>query len=395
MATRLFEGAGGPADHGARIEALKSAAIRAVQSGDTATAISSFEQLLAFDPRNADILSNLGKLCYSSGDLEAAIKWFANACAAAPHNQGLRTNYLSALVIAAGQHSSGGNIPVAITCLRTALAEDPGHSSARIDLANLLELSGVRAALDDFMPGATPAQLGTHVLIACMPKSGSSFLKEVLCRLTGWPDTPLSYAYLQNEQELYLPYLLRAASSDTVTQQHCRATGPNTQILQAFGIRPIVLLRRIEDIVVSLTDFYDHGATLNTFFPDLWPTLGQAAKYDLVIDHVMPWYASFYASWERAARRGRLECLFVTYEEMIADKPATTARIAGFLGLDKTAEECAAAVRAADGDTVKTRFNRGGAGRGEEALDDDQKARLRRLFSTYGTLDLGRVGLAG
>ena len=53
----------------------------------------------------------------------------------------------------------------------------------------------------------------------------------MLCKRTGWLDTLLSYTYLWNEQELYLPYLLRAASNNSVTQQHCRATGPNTQIL--------------------------------------------------------------------------------------------------------------------------------------------------------------------
>ena len=31
-----------------------------------------------------------------------------------------------------------------------------------------------------------------------MPKSGSTFLKETLCKLTGWPDTFLYYAYLRN-----------------------------------------------------------------------------------------------------------------------------------------------------------------------------------------------------
>src|SRR3546814_18105807 len=55
-----------------------------------------------------------------------------------------------------------------------------------------------------------------HVLIACMPKSGSSFLKEAVRKLTGWPDKALSYAYLQNEQELHLPNMLRLAMEDTV-----------------------------------------------------------------------------------------------------------------------------------------------------------------------------------
>jgi tetratricopeptide (TPR) repeat protein len=394
MASRMSDVASGPESRAARVEALKSAAIQAVQTGDLISAISSFEQLLALDPQNADILSNLGKLYYGSGDLDAATRKLGEACAAAPHNEDFRVNYHSALVITADRHASAGNVRAAIACLRKVLAADPAHPPARIGLSNFLALSGARGELRDFMPHATPELLGTHVLIACMPKSGSSFLKEALCGLTGWPDTPLSYAYLQTEQELHLPYLLRTATTDTVTQQHCRATDPNIHILQAFGIRPIVLLRRVEDIVVSLSDFYDQGAIYNTFFEDLWPTLDRAAKFDLVIDHIMPWYATFHASWERVARLGRLECHFLTYEEMIADKPAAIARVAAFLGLDKSGEECAAAVVSAEGDAVKTRLNKGGAGRGEAALDDAQKTRLRRLFETSGTRDLERIGLA-
>jgi LPS sulfotransferase NodH len=259
---------------------------------------------------------------------------------------------------------------------------------------NALELSGIRAELGDFMPGLAPDRLGRHVLIACMPKSGSTFLKEVLCALTGWSEAQLSYAYLQNEQELHLPNLLRVASENTITQQHCRATGPNTQIMQGFAIRPIVLVRRLEDVVLSLSDFYDAGAVTNTFFGAVWPTLDSVGKVELIIDHVMPWYAGFYASWERAVKLGRLECLFVTYEEMIADKPGAVDRIAAFLGLGKSVAECAAAVTRIDADAARTRFNKGGAGRGAAALSEEQKARLRRLFAGYGDVDLGRIGLA-
>jgi tetratricopeptide (TPR) repeat protein len=394
MATQMVKGASASLGTPAQIQALQAAANQAVQSGDVPAAIHNFEQLLTFDPNNAEIISNIGKLQYMTGDLDAALGMFAKASGIAPANEGFRANHLAALMLSAEENSKSGNFTAAIDLLRTALTVDPGHPNPRIDLATALELSGTRAELGDFIPNAMASQLGTHLLIACMPKSGSTFLKETLCALTGWPDTPLAYAFLQNETEIYLPNLLRAASSNTVTQQHVRATAPNVQILQGFGIRPVVLVRRIEDIVLSYSDFNDSGAITNTFFGDVWPTLDQAAKYDLIIDHVMPWYASFYASWELAARQKKLDCLFVTYEEMIADKPSAIATIAGYLGLGKTAADCAAAVQAVDSDGAKTRFNKGVAGRGGAALDDNQRARLRKLFTLWGDLDLERIGLA-
>lgn len=392
MATRMFDGARAAGD-ASKIPALQAAATQAVGNNDIPAAIENFEQLRGLVPGNPDLLSNLGKLYYMSGNLELAIERFGDASTAAPHDEGLRGNYLSALVIAASNHGAAADYPAAIACLRRALANDPGHANARIELATMLELSGTRAELCDFMPQTTPDQLGTHILVACMPKSGSTFLKESLCALTGWMDTPLTYAFMQNEQEVYLPNVLRVAPSNTVTQQHCRATGPNIQIFQAFGFRPIVLVRRLEDIVLSMADFYDSGATTNTFFGDAWPGMDQAAKYDLVIDHVMPWYASFYASWDRAVRLGQLDCLFVAYEDMIVDKPATIMKIAAFLELGKSAEECAATVQAVEADASKIRFNKGVAGRGAAALSDAQKSRLRKLVSTYGDLDLTRVRL--
>jgi tetratricopeptide (TPR) repeat protein len=382
------------------VNALIATAKTASETGDYPTAIKSFEELLKIDPKNADIMSNLGVLYFNFGSKQRAADMFAGAFDLTPKHpqtaklEALQKNYLTALCSAAAEQFGAQKYQQAIDSMRKALSLDPEHPGVRVDLANMLEMTNQPAVLSDFIPEATLADLGRHLLIACMPKSGSTFLKETLCTLTGWPDTFLSYAYLQNEQELYLPYLLRVAALDTVTQQHCRATGPNTQIMQAFGIRPVVLVRRLEDVVLSMSDFYDSGAIINTFFGDIWPTLGQSEKYDLVIDHVMPWYVEFYASWERAHRLGRLDCLFITYEEMVADKPAAIIGVSEFLGLDKSAEECRTAAEAVDGDAQKTRFNKGVAGRGTETLRDEQKDRLRALASAYKEIDLKRIGLA-
>ena len=88
----------------------------------------------------------------------------------------------------------------AIAAFRRALHCDPGNAVALVNLINALGRTGCRAERSDFVAD-TSAPAGTHVLIACMPKSGSSFLKEALHCLTGWPDAGFSYAYFQNEQK--------------------------------------------------------------------------------------------------------------------------------------------------------------------------------------------------
>lgn len=67
--------------------------------------------------------------------------------------------------------------------------------------------------------------------------------------------------------------------------------------------------------------------------------------------------------------------------------------VADFLHLGKTADNCVAAVQAVDSDGEKTRHNKGVAGRGAAALDNNQKARLRKLFGIWGDLNLERIGL--
>lgn len=397
-----------------KIKALIALANSAWAKGDIQTATFNCEQLVLLDPKNAAALRNLGVLYLQSGNKEhaakifddagvlylqsgnkeRAAKIFGDAYAIAPRNENIRENYINTLVSNSLDWSNSGNYSQAIEWIRKVLVLEPNHPGMRVNLANALELTGQRAELADFMPGVPATQLGQHLLIACMPKSGSTFLLAALRALTGWPEAHFAYAYMQNEQEIYLPNVLQVARDHTVTKIHCRATGPNTQILQAFDIRPIVLVRSFPDIVVSLSDFFDQGATVNTFFGDIWPTLDEQGKYDLIIDHVMPWYAGFYASWERAQRLGRLNCLFVIYREMVADKPAMVARIADFLGLHKTPEECAAAVSAVDGNAAGTRFNRGIVGRGTRTLSTEQIARLRRLVTIYRNVDLKRIGVA-
>ena len=43
---------------------------------------------------------------------------------------------------------------------------------------------------------------GPYVFVACMPRTGSTFLTETLCELTGFKRVELTDAYAENEQEL-------------------------------------------------------------------------------------------------------------------------------------------------------------------------------------------------
>lgn len=383
---------GAPAAKSRGSEAAMAEAVALATAGRLDEAQAHFERMLAQEPRNADVRNNLAVLYMQRGDIAAGAAMFDRAFKLRPTDAEIRLNNVRANLLYANTLCSRRQYGEAIAAYRRALRCEPGNAEAMIKLTDTLARTGGRAERGDFAadPAAPP---GTHALIACMPKSGSSFLKEALHSLTGWPEADLCFAFFQNEQDLYLPNLVAVDTFDTVTQQHCRATLANILLLQGFEIRPIVLVRNLADIVVSLVDFYDTGAAFNTFFADGWPTLSADAKRDVVVDHVMPWYVAFYASWQRAATAKQLDCLFVRYEDMIADKAGTLRHISDFLGLGKTADDCEAAVAKAEGDTSRTRFNRGVAGRGAQALSAEQMARLRRLIAPYPAIDFSPVGL--
>src|SRR5207247_8907189 len=99
-----------------------------------------------------------------------------------------------------------------------------------------------------------------YLFIAWVPKSASIFLYNLLVNLQGYRDLFTVYAAGQSEHEIYVPTLRESAHLDTVTQQHCRAADANVHLMQAFGIRPVVLIRNIFDSVMSLLDFHNKGA---------------------------------------------------------------------------------------------------------------------------------------
>ncbi len=286
-----------------------------------------------------------------------------------------------------------GRFEESLLCCRKSISVYPANG-AYVNLTNALTASRGRAELSDFTSEITPEQLGRHIFIACVPKSASTFLKNILVNLTGYRDLFAVYAAGQSEHEIYLPTLRDAGHLDTVTQQHCRASDANVHLMQAFGIRPVVLVRNIYDSVMSLLDFYTiHGAYYNTYFRADFVGLDEETKINLLIDNVIPWYMQFVASWNLVEREKRLEISWLRYEDLISDKPAAIQQVLNFYGLGAQQKAVEAKIKETESEARKIRFNKGVAGRGSAGLSDNQKDRIRRISKYYPTTDFGRIGL--
>ncbi len=286
-----------------------------------------------------------------------------------------------------------GKFDLNVLCCRKAIEtyESPTY---HVNLTNALTMSGQPARLSDYTTEITPQQIGRHLFIACVPKSASTFLKNLLVNLTGFQDVFMVYAAGQSEHELYMPTAREFAHCNTVTQQHCRASDANVHIMQAFGINPIVLVRNIFDSVMSLLDFYNNqGAFFNSYFRADFQSLDEETKIDLLIDNVIPWYFQFVASWDLVEKQRRLAIKWLSYEDLIADKPAAIGDVLRFYGLGAPVKAIEAKIKETESESRKIRFNKGVAGRGVAGLTEQQKERIRRLSRYYPTTDFGRIGL--
>lgn len=279
-----------------------------------------------------------------------------------------------------------------VLCCRKAISVYPSPGQY-VNLTNSLAATGGRARLSDFTTEITSEQLGRHLFIACVPKSASTFLKNLLVNLTGYRDLFTVYAAGQTEHEIYLPTLREAAHLDTVTQQHCRASDANIHLMQAFGIRPVVLVRNIFDSVMSQFDFFNKGAFQTSYYRADWQTLDDEAKVDLLIENVIPWYFQFVASWDLAEKQKRIDIHWLSYEDLIADKASSVLKVLKFYGLGAARRGVEQRIREIESEERKIRFNKGVTGRGRSGLTDRQKEQIRRLARYYPSTDFSRIGL--
>ena len=173
---------------------------------------------------------------------------------------------------------------------------------------------------------------------------------------------------------------------------HVRASDSNIRLLQAFAIRPVILVRNIFDVLLSFKEFHDRHAKEISYY-DTYDSLDEQQRFNLIVDDRAAWYIGFFAGWQRAVRSGRIDGLWLTYEELIQDKVGKLEEILRFYGLDQPREVIAQAVERSNTQKVATHFNKGVAGRGEFSFTDDHRAQIKRIAGYHPDIDFSLIGL--
>ncbi len=282
----------------------------------------------------------------------------------------------------------------ALDLLGRAARLDPDAPEIRFDAQRILLRTRLPAPLSCFAPELHVDELAPRAFIAAMPRSASTYLSNLVVGSTGWPRAALRFSLDGHDQDVDLPTIRRFATRSTVTQQHCRATESNLHLLQAFGVRPIVLVRDVPDALLSNAEFRDRGGFAGAE-RDPWPEIDPAFRLDVTVDELGPWYLSFYAGWTRADRESRLPLLRVSWDEVSSDPTKTLERIHTFLELPSDHNELAAVVRRVDTQPERNRLVSAVSGRGGRALTPQQLERLAAMARAYPDIDFAPVGVPG
>jgi hypothetical protein len=247
-----------------------------------------------------------------------------------------------------------------------------------------------------------------NILVACAPKSASTFIAGALAKAGGLPVVPLIHTMASaatatlfginnREQEIDQLALLRAGLNGRgyVTQHHTRCTPYLCHMLDTLNVRPVVTYRNIFDSLISLDDMIteahmsvpeERDIYAFTGLPKSFRTMERAERLYLLAVRMTYWYLSFYISWRKCEAEGLVAPLWISYDEdFLGDREALASRVSSFIGSEYLDPDILAA-HLKNNRAEGMRLNVGRAGRGKDVPDDvrDMVMRIATSFRSEG-----------
>lgn len=242
----------------------------------------------------------------------------------------------------------------------------------------------------------TIAQNRKVVLFAFPPKCAGTFLRTAAVYALGGALVRGVHAQGGREAQLYLPTFLKyflggVCEGPMVSHVHMQARVGNCHFIEALSLNPVVMVRSIPDMLVSLSDMYGQEVdaldeNVMCVVPQEYLYWDNARKADFLIDMVAPWYVSFFASWVAYAAQKPNTVLILHFAEVMNSPETVLERILRHSGLTQPAEKCREAIEYVWNRRSEFRYNKGIEGRGHAFFAASQHARLRRLIAQYPLL---------
>ncbi|HSZ74051.1 MAG TPA: hypothetical protein VK779_04460 [Rhizomicrobium sp.] len=235
------------------------------------------------------------------------------------------------------------------------------------------------------------------IIFAFPPKAAGTFLRSAAIEAVGGQLVRIVHAQGCRDAQPYLPIFLSyyaggLCEGPLVTHVHMQALPGNRRFLEAFDLKPIIMLRPIPDMLASYWDMLenDHIARkdgLNCVIPSAFLEFSRERKADYLIDIIGPWYAGYFATWLDYAREQPERICVLNYGDFLREPARGLAQALDHAGLMRTLETCKRAVESTWGEREQHRFNRGVEGRGAEYFSWRHIEHLTRMLDHYGIPD--------
>ena len=233
------------------------------------------------------------------------------------------------------------------------------------------------------------------LLLAFAPKAAGTFLREAAIRAVGGQLVRLVQAQGGRDAQLYLPsvllYLLDQEAPAPVAHVHMQALAANRHFIAALGLRPVIMLRDLADMLASFLDMLEQDPAaraegLNCQVPRDFLARARAERLDFMIDVIAPWYASYFATWKDFADADQDRLCVLDFNAFLADPAESLWSALAHADFVVSHGECEAALASVWQERGHYRFNQGAAGRGRHTFTPEHLERLARLLSYYPQL---------
>lgn len=234
------------------------------------------------------------------------------------------------------------------------------------------------------------------LLLAFAPKAAGTYFRQAAIYALEGHLIRMCHAQGGRDGTPYLPTVLACCldkkSPATVGHMHMQAFASNRHFLNAFGIKPVIMIRNLPDMLASYLDMLEcdpvaRAEGLNCFIPDDFTAFDRIRKRDFVIDIIAPWYASYFATWKRLADAEPKTVCVLRYPDFCAHPAETLHAAIAHAGFPISRDKCERAMARVWEERNNLRYNKGVGGWGRLYFSAAHFERLSRLLSYYPELD--------
>lgn len=234
------------------------------------------------------------------------------------------------------------------------------------------------------------------LLLAFAPKSAGTYFRQAAIQAIGGELVRMCHAQAGRDGTLYLPNVLARCLDNetphTITHIHMQALTGNRNFIEAFGLKPVIMIRDLADMLASLLDMLEtdpvaRAEGVNCQVPANFCEMDRAAKLDFMIDIIAPWYASYFATWKSFVDDAPRTVCVLYYRDFCCNPGETLHKAITHSGFVTTREKCLRSLEAVWRAKESYRFNKGVSGRGRRYFSSAHFERLHKLLSYYPQLE--------